>query len=121
MTILVAIAGNAEGWAPLRAAADEARTFDTGLVVINFGLEKLARESLPTGVDLTLIDRSAEEHEPADAVLTYLEEHPDVTRLVIGVRRRNALGKAIFGSVSQQLLLDSPIPVLAIRTGNEVG
>ena len=118
MTILVAIAGNSEGRAPLQAAADEARTFDTGLVVINFGLEKLNKESLPTGIDLTLVERSAEEHEPADAVLTYVEEHPDVTRLVIGVRRRSPVGKAIFGSVSQQLLLDSPIPVLAVRTGD---
>jgi hypothetical protein len=121
MTILAAIPGSSEGWAALQAAADEARTFDTGLVVINFGLEKLNKESLPTGVDLVLVDRSAEEHEPADAVLTYLEEHPDVTRLVIGVRRRSPVGKAIFGSVSQQLLLDSPVPVLAIRTGDGVG
>ena len=117
MTILAAIPGISEGWAPLRAAADEARTFGTDLVVINFGLEKLNKESLPSGVDLTLVERSAEEHEPADAVLTYLEEHPDVTRLVIGVRRRSPVGKAIFGSVSQQLLLDSPVPVLAVRTG----
>jgi nucleotide-binding universal stress UspA family protein len=117
MTILAAIPGSSEGWAPLRAAADEARTFGTGLVVINFGLEKLNKESLPTGVDLVLVERSAEEHEPADVVLTYLDEHPDVTRLVIGLRRRSPIGKAIFGSVSQQLLLDSPVPVLAVRTG----
>ena len=116
MTILAAIPGTSEGLAPLQAAAEEARTFGTGLVVINFGLEKLNKESLPTGVDMTLLERSAEEHEPADAVLTYLEEHPDITRMVIGVRRRSPVGKAIFGSVSQQLLLDSPVPVLAVRT-----
>ncbi|MFE2067230.1 hypothetical protein ACFXDH_33455 [Streptomyces sp. NPDC059467] len=41
------------------------------------------------------------------------------TRLVIGIKRRTPVGKAILGSVSQRLLLllllQSPVPVLAVR------
>ncbi|WP_344994490.1 universal stress protein, partial [Tsukamurella soli] len=39
--------------------------------------------------------------------------------LVIGVKRRSPLGKAVLGSVSQRLLLHSPIPVLAVKLDDD--
>ena len=35
--------------------------------------------------------------------------------LVVGARRRSPVGKAFLGSVTQELLLDSPVPVLVVR------
>lgn len=35
--------------------------------------------------------------------------------LVIGVKRRSPVGKALLSSVSQGLLLEAPVPVLAIN------
>jgi nucleotide-binding universal stress UspA family protein len=35
--------------------------------------------------------------------------------LVIGARRRSPVGKAFLGSVTQEILLDSPVPVLVVR------
>ncbi|RAF01774.1 universal stress protein, partial [Burkholderia multivorans] len=52
---------------------------------------------------------------PAEAVLDELEERDDIARLVIGMKRRSRVGKALMGSVSQRLLLDSPVPVLAVK------
>ncbi|WP_257944763.1 universal stress protein [Brevibacterium sp. Mu109] len=52
---------------------------------------------------------------PAVAVLVELEERDDIARLVIGMKRRSRVGKALMGSVSQRLLLDSPVPVLAVK------
>ncbi len=36
--------------------------------------------------------------------------------LVIGARRRSPVGKAFLGSVTQEILLDSPVPVLVVRS-----
>jgi nucleotide-binding universal stress UspA family protein len=39
----------------------------------------------------------------------------DADLLVIGIRHRSPVGKLLLGSVSQQLLLDCPKPVLAVK------
>lgn len=38
--------------------------------------------------------------------------------LVIGARRRSAVGKAFLGSVTQEVLLDSDIPVLVVKAAS---
>ena len=35
--------------------------------------------------------------------------------LVLGARRRSPVGKALLGSVTQEVLLDSPVPVLVVK------
>lgn len=42
-------------------------------------------------------------------------ERPDAELLVIGVKHRNPVGKLLLGSVSQQVLLECPKPVLAVK------
>ena len=39
----------------------------------------------------------------------------DAELLVIGLRRRTPVGKMIMGSVAQQVLIDAPCPVLAVK------
>ena len=58
--------------------------------------------SQPVGVD------TAEE-------LLKAMDRPDADLLVIGIRHRSPVGKLLLGSVSQQLLLECPKPVLAVK------
>lgn len=117
MTILVAVPESPEGQHALRAATEEARAQATDLVVLNLGLRRIDAAVLPTDVAYEVVDRSGPaDHDPADVVLDYLAKHPGITRLVIGMKRRTPVGKAVFGSISQRLLLESPVPVLAVKT-----
>lgn len=50
----------------------------------------------------------------ADALLAVMDR-PDAELLVIGIRHRNPVGKLLLGSVSQQLLVECPKPVLAVK------
>ena len=44
-----------------------------------------------------------------------LAEEVDADRVVVGGRRRSPAGKAVFGSVAQDVLLGSPCPVTLVR------
>jgi len=50
---------------------------------------------------------------PADAILDMTREY-DADQVVMGSRKRSPTGKVIFGSVSQQVLLESPVPVTIV-------
>ncbi len=52
---------------------------------------------------------------PADGILDLAEEH-SVDQIVMGSRKRSPTGKVIFGSVSQQVLLESPVSVTIVGT-----
>lgn len=51
--------------------------------------------------------------DPALEITAYAEEQ-DVRYVVIGGRQRSPTGKALFGSVAQKVILESPIPVLSV-------
>ena len=116
MSVLVAVADSKEGREALAAAATEARLLGADLVVVNLGLSALDTSALGTGLDHEVVERlGREDADPVEVVLDELERRPDVSRLVIGLRRRSPVGKALLGSTSQRLLLESPVPVLAVK------
>ncbi|HEY5822693.1 MAG TPA: universal stress protein [Propionibacteriaceae bacterium] len=63
-----------------------------------------------------MLDRQGpDDRDPVDAVLDQISTDAGIQRLVIGIRRRSPVGKALLGSISQRLLLECPIPVLAVK------
>jgi nucleotide-binding universal stress UspA family protein len=120
MTVMVAVPDSPEGVAALAAAAAEAELLGTDLVAVNLALKPLDTSAVPSTTKVTVLERHGRsDRDPADAVLADIEEY-GARRLVIGVKRRSPVGKALLGSVSQRLLLESPIPVLAVKI-NEAG
>lgn len=115
MSVLVAVPDSPEGIAALAAGVAEADLLNTDLIVVNLALNPLDTSSLPAGVQVKVIERvGRSDRDPAEAVLDEIEAH-DVSRLVIGLKRRSPVGKALLGSISQRLLLESPVPVIAVK------
>ena len=52
--------------------------------------------------------------DPADELVAYVDSN-DASYLVVAGRKRSPVGKALFGSVVQSVLLDAPCPVVSIR------
>jgi nucleotide-binding universal stress UspA family protein len=119
MTVLVAVPDSPEGVAALAAAAAEAELLGADLVAINLALTPLDTSTIPATTKVTVVERSGKaDRDPVDAVLADIEEYK-AKRLVIGIKRRSPVGKALLGSVSQRLLLEAPIPILAVKLGGD--
>jgi nucleotide-binding universal stress UspA family protein len=119
MSVLVAVPDSPEGTAALAAAVVEAEILKTDLIIVNLSLRTLDLSALPDGIEHTVVERSGKpDRDPADAVLEEIRARA-ASRLVIGLKRRTPVGKAVLGSISQRLLVNSPVPVLAVKTSED--
>ena len=131
MTIVVGYIPTPEGLAAVDTAIAEAKLRGARLVVVNTGHHgdythpNFALPADLEALDAQLAERGIE-HEvrqptqgraPADELLDIAEE-VGATLLVIGLRRRNPVGKLITGSTAQQVLLDARCPVLAVKASS---
>lgn len=128
VTVLLAYISTPEGDAALAAAVDEATRRATDAVVVNvtrpaeqvgseFSTEQLldgaARRFADAGVRAE-VRQLPGGSDTADAIVAVADEiSPDL--VVIGLRRRTAVGKLIVGSTSQRILLGVACPVLAVK------
>jgi len=67
----------------------------------------------PTLLDPTISVRVGD---PAAEIVAYAEKQ-DARYIVIGGRQRSPTGKALFGSVTQKAIFDSPVPVVTVALG----
>ncbi len=51
---------------------------------------------------------------PGEALVQFAEEN-EIDEIVIGVRRRSKVGKLVFGSTAQFVILNAPCPVVSVR------
>ncbi|WP_206508373.1 universal stress protein [Rhodococcus sp. BGS-1C] len=83
---------------------------------------RLATEQILTSRDLAdaqfSIRVEPDAGDPAGAIVDLAAEI-GATLLVIGSRRRSAVGKFLMGSTVQRVLLDSPVPVLVVKAPEE--
>ena len=129
MTILVAYAPRPEGQAALDKGIEIAKRRKERLVVVNASpggakedpsfadvqdFERVQNLLASTGIDAELKQyvRGKNAVEEIEALVESLQ----VSLLIIGLRKRSAVGKLIMGSVAQELLLSVPCPVLAVKS-----
>lgn len=133
-TVVVGYVPNPRGMAALAHAVAECRRRGARLVVLNSSrgdalvdeeflqgesLDRLRRELAVSGVPFELRQpargRDVAE-ELSDAVQDTAAE-----LVVIGLRRRSAVGKLLMGSAAQRILLDVECPVLAVKSAPAEG
>jgi len=127
MTIAVAYRPDEFGRAALQWAADHATTTDDAIVLVNIsrgeprldagfarGRDVQDVTELLQAKGISLEVRQTTGDNVADAVL-FESEQAGATLIVVGIRRRSPVGKMLMGSVAQSILLDSPVPVVAVK------
>jgi nucleotide-binding universal stress UspA family protein len=132
MTILVGYVPSPEGEAALRAGIDEARLRGEKLLVVNTSrgdayadprfaqepdLTQVRADLAALGVDFDV--RQVLGGGDAAEEIVDLAEREGVSLVVIGLRRRSAVGKLIMGSAAQRILLGAGCPVLAVKAAGQ--
>jgi hypothetical protein len=116
MSVCVAVTDSEEGQTALEAAANESVQLNVPLVVVNLTGSDLKVPAVSTewSYEVVVPNRPSNLDE-VEQVLQVLERRPEITRLVVGVRKRSAVGKALLGSIPQRLILEARVPVLSVK------
>lgn len=129
MTILVGYAPSPEGLAAVDFGIRQARAFDDVLLVLNAGIgEAVDERGVASESDLSEVAKKLQSagikyelkqflrgNDAAEEILALTEADPEVTMIVIGSRRRSAVGKLIMGSSAQRIILGSAVPVVSVK------
>ena len=51
---------------------------------------------------------------PGEDLVNYAKDN-SIDQVIIGIRRRSKVGKLVFGSTAQYVILEAPCPVLAVK------
>lgn len=128
MTILVAYAPRPEGLAALDKGIEIAKRRNEKLVIVNAGpggskedaalvdvLEAERVESILANSSVDAEFKRLVRGKSAVEEIQDLVESLPASLLIIGLRKRSAVGKLLLGSVAQELLLSVSCPVLAVK------
>jgi nucleotide-binding universal stress UspA family protein len=128
MTIVVGYAPTPEGEAALSRAGEEARLRAEKLVVVSStrgesgvgptypqtsALSRLVADLRGSGVDIEV--QHKEKADPADSILAAADD-VGASLVVVGLKKRTAVGKLVLGSTAQTVMLKAHCSVLGVRT-----
>jgi nucleotide-binding universal stress UspA family protein len=125
--IVVGYSADRYGTAALEHGIAEAKLRNTNLLVVNATTgEALSDPRFAQAAEVHDVEEHLNECgvefelnqpigvDPADELLKAMEKN-DAELLVVGIRHRSPVGKLLLGSVAQQVLLECPKPVLAVK------
>lgn len=129
MTIIVGYVPTPEGEAAVRAGAAEASVSGERVIVVNSATGASVDSALAPEDDLARVRGVMEEHgldyevrvmsratDGADGVLDTASQE-QARLIILGLRRRTATGKFLFGSTAQRILLEADCSVLSVKAG----
>jgi nucleotide-binding universal stress UspA family protein len=130
VNIVLGYVTTALGDRALARAIDEARVHDGRLIVVNSSRgDSAIDERFAMGDRLAALVRTLDEsgvkyelRQPVrgynpDEEVVEIADGVGADLVVIGLRRRSAVGKLVMGSTAQRILISSPCAVLAVKEG----
>ena len=130
MTVVVGYVPDATGYLAVTEAARQARWRETDVVIVNavdsagytrptaadeLDLDALAARLDTDGMPHSIRHLDIGDGTASDAVLGVAKE-VGAELLVVGIRRRSPVGKALLGSNAQRIILNAACPVLTVRS-----
>ena len=128
MPIVVPIVRSVEGERALALAAEEATARKTELILIGTALANERVSDEVEALKRHISELEARFHSEgvachsewsvgvsASSAIIEAARKYEASLIVLGLRRRSAVGKAILGSYEHEVLLDSPCPVLSVN------
>lgn len=76
-------------------------------------LEKVQKKF--TGDDIACEIHASVSYQSAGEDLVNFAKEQDIDAIFIGVRRRSKVGKLVFGSTAQYVILEAPCPVVSVK------
>ena len=130
MKIMVCYTGSRSSRAALTTAIERAKKLDAKIYMVA-SLEKGTEEEQKTIGQLEGALKNAEEQvkkegldcethllvrgmTPDEDLVNYATEQK-MDEIVLGIRKRSKMGKLLFGSTAQYLILNAPCPVLTVK------
>ena len=129
MTIIVGFTPRPRGHAAVAKAVEIAKATGDHLFVVNAGVGEAADDKeVASAAEIERLraqldgaDVSHEVHQflrgndAVEEILALEEALPDVSMIVIGVRKRSVVGKLILGSSAQRIIMNAQAPVLSVK------
>ena len=128
MTILLAYVSRPEGRAALDKAIEISKSRNEPMLIVNaspggqqedaslvpaFEVEQIEAELAAKGIQAEF-KQYVRGNNAVDEINDMVESR-DISLLIIGLRRRTAVGKLLLGSVAQEILMTVSCPVLCVK------